>query len=283
MNTVRLIGMGLAALGLAAAAAVAQTAPRDDSTREAPALKVPAPYTGPTVYTVDIIAQYPHDSTAFTQGLLWHDGALYESTGRVGQSRVRKVDLASGKVLLDSPIPEWQFGEGIALWGDQFVSLTWQDGAVHRWKRDDLSPISSVDDFPFEGWGITTGDDGLIFSDGSETLRVLDPETLEVRRTVNVTLNGRPLRLLNELEMVDGLVFANVWQSPYIVAIDPATGEVRKLIDLRSIVEQVPVRDYGAVLNGIAWDAENRRLFITGKLWPSLFEIRLIETDAQVR
>ena len=240
-------------------------------------------YTGPTVYAVDVVARFPHDSDAFTQGLLWHDGALIESTGRVGQSRVRRVALDNGQVLIDRLIPSDQFGEGIALWGDEFISLTWLDRVVHRWQADDLAPVTSIDEFPYEGWGLTTSPEGLIHSDGSATLRILDPQTLEVRRSVEVTLRDRPLRRLNELELIDGLVYANVFETPWIVAIDPADGKVRKLIDLRPLVREVGATRNGAVLNGIAWDASERRLFVTGKLWPTLFEIRLVETDGQVK
>ncbi|MFL0357208.1 glutaminyl-peptide cyclotransferase [Erythrobacter sp. GH1-10] len=275
-NPVVLAGIGL--LLISTGLVAGQTPP------PAPAPGAEAPvYTGPKVYRAEVLAEYPHDSEAFTQGLLWHEGAVYESTGQVGQSRVRKVELETGKVLAERAIPPEQFGEGLALWEDEFISLTWQDGAIHRWKADDLSPIRSFSGFPYEGWGLTTFEEGLIHSDGSATLRVLEPTTYDVERSVDVTLNGRPLGLLNELEFIDGLVFANIWQTGYIVAIDPADGRVHKLIDLRHIVAQVPVDYHGAVLNGIAWDAENRRLFVTGKLWPSLFEIRLVETDAQVR
>lgn len=245
----------------------------------------PAPeiYSGPTVYRADIVATYPHDSAAFTQGLVWHDGALFESTGQEGQSTVRKVDLETGKVLASSDIPAEQFGEGLALWGDEFLSLTWRNGTIHRWNAQTLESAGSHEGFPFEGWGLTSSPEGLIHSDGSATLRVLDPETYEVRRTIAVTMNGRPLTRLNELEMIDGLVYANVWESPFIVAIDPKDGEVRSLIDLRAIVATMPMSTSNAVLNGIAWDADKRRLFVTGKLWPNLFEIKLTETDAQVR
>lgn len=269
----------LAAIG--AALASAPLAPREPQQAEQTAAV--EPYSGPTVYVAEIVATYPHDADAFTQGLLWHDGALFESTGREGQSVVRKVELASGKVLRESAIPADQFGEGLALWGNQFVSLTWLNGVIHRWDAQTLEKVATRDDYPLEGWGLTTSDEGLIHSDGSSRLRVLDPETYEIRRTMEVTLNGRPLRRLNELELIDGLVYANIWGTPYIVAIDPADGTVKKLVDLSAIVAAVPVIDSGAVLNGIAWDADNRRLFVTGKLWPSLFEIRLVETEARVR
>ena len=266
-------------LALAAAFAPLQPLAAQDSA--APAVE--AAYTGPTVYRAEIVATYPHDSTAFTQGLLWHDGALYESTGREGLSGVRKVDYTSGEVLELSPIPKDQFGEGLAVWEDEFVSLTWRDGAIHRWNAETLAPVATREGYPLEGWGLTAAPEGLIHSDGSATLRVLDPDTYEILRTVEVTMNGRPLRNLNELELIDGLVYANIWHAPFIVAIDPADGVVKRLIDLRDIVEAVPVSGNDAVLNGIAWDAENRRMFVTGKLWPSLFEIRLVETDAEVR
>ncbi|WP_390584912.1 glutaminyl-peptide cyclotransferase [Erythrobacter sp. MTPC3] len=273
----------LAAPLLLGAAPQAAPPPADVAAAEAqPQTQSESAYTGPVVYRAEIVAQYPHDSGAFTQGLLWHDGALYESTGRVGQSRVRKVDLETGKVLMEQDIPPDQFGEGLALWHSDLISLTWRDNAVHRWRLDTLAPIASIADFPFEGWGLTTTDDGLVFSDGSDTLRFIDPDTYEVERSVKVTLNGDPLTQLNELEMIDGQIFANIWRAPYIAIIDPQSGVVTGLIDLRGITSQVPATGIGAVLNGIAWDADRRRLFVTGKLWPTLFEIRLVETTARV-
>ncbi|WP_034922106.1 glutaminyl-peptide cyclotransferase [Erythrobacter sp. SD-21] len=249
----------------------------------APPVAVEEAYSGPTVYRAEVLAIYPHDTEAFTQGLLWHDGALYESTGRKGRSVVRKVDLATGEALLQSAIPADQFGEGLALAGGDLVSLTWRDGVIHRWDAKTLEQKAVRADYPLEGWGLTTSNEGLVHSDGSATLRILDPETFEVRRSVDVTMNDRPLRRLNELEMIDGLVFANIWETAFIVAIDPTDGVVKRLIDLRALVQRVPVSGSDAVLNGIAWDAENRRMFVTGKLWPSLFEITLLETEAQVR
>ena len=239
-------------------------------------------YTGPVVYRAEIVATYPHDSAAFTQGLLWHDGRLFESTGREGQSVVREVDLATGDVLKESAIPSDQFGEGLAWWDGELVSLTWRNGAIHRWDGNTLANLGTRQDYPLVGWGLTSSEEGLIHSDGSQTLRVLDPETYDVRRSIEVSMNGRPLRKLNELELIDGLVYANIWETPYIVAIDPANGEVKRLVDLTDLVGNVPIAERDAVLNGIAWDAENRRLFVTGKLWPSLFEIRLVETEGRV-
>lgn len=236
----------------------------------------------PKVQAARIVARYPHDATAFTQGLLWHDGSLFESTGRERQSGIREIELETGKIIRQQAIPADQFGEGLALWDDALISLTWRDGVVHRWNAQTLESVSSDSDFPFEGWGLTTLPEGLVLSDGSDTLRILDPADFSVKREIAVTLNGRPLPRLNELEAVDGLVFANIWHSPFIVVIDPADGVVRTVIDLRDIVAGVAVDDPEAVLNGIAWNADQRRLFVTGKLWPNVFEIALAETDQVV-
>lgn len=238
----------------------------------------PAPEDAPSVYDVEIVARYPHDPQAFTQGLLWHDGHLYESTGQIGQSQIRRVDLVTGKVLAARDIPADQFGEGLALWGDELVSLTWQDRVIHRWSLDSLAPVRS-DPFPYEGWGLAMLDDALVASDGSATLRFLDPSTYELRRQIEVTLGGRPVARINELEAVDGLIWANQWYSRVIVAIDPADGAIRKIVDLGPLVEEVAASDPGAVLNGIAHDAETGRWFVTGKLWPTLFEVRLIPRE----
>ncbi|MBX7541108.1 glutaminyl-peptide cyclotransferase [Qipengyuania sphaerica] len=267
-------------LAFAALTGCGSTVAQDAAT---PAVEAAETYSGPKVYRAEVVATYPHDTKAFTQGLLWHDGSLFESTGREGQSVVREVDLETGKVIRERALPGRQFGEGLALWGDEMVSLTWRDGAIHRWDAETLDPLATRADYPLVGWGLATSPEGLVHTDGSATMRVLDPQTYEVLRSVDVTLNGRSLRQLNELEMIDGLVYANIWGAPYIVAIDPADGVVKKLIDLRDIVDAVDVDPTDAVLNGIAWDAKNRRMFVTGKLWPSLFEIRLVETEEQVR
>ncbi|MGB3470252.1 MAG: glutaminyl-peptide cyclotransferase [Erythrobacter sp.] len=234
------------------------------------------PEIAPTIYDVEVIARYPHDVGAFTQGLLRHDGALYESTGRVGTSSIRKVDLATGQVVAFQKIPSGQFGEGLALWNDELVSLTWLDGVIHRWSLKDLRRLRSDEEYPHEGWGLTRFEDVLVASDGSDKLRFLDPEDYSIRRTVSVTINGRPVSRLNELELVDGLIFANIWMSDFIVGIEPSTGIVRKILDLRQLAG-TDTANRDAVLNGIAWDAEGRRLFVTGKLWPWLYHIRVVE------
>tara|TARA_B000000460_G_scaffold157993_1_gene111831 strand:+ start:447 stop:1301 length:855 start_codon:yes stop_codon:yes gene_type:complete len=271
---------------LAAAAACTAQQPSQAAAQEAAATEMPAPVATldrPQVLEAQVVATYPHDPNAFTQGLLWHDGALYESTGQIGESKIRKVDLTSGKVLAEKSIPSGEFGEGMALVGKELVSLTWKDGIIHRWKMDGLKPVRSQEGYPYEGWGLTTLGDELIASDGSANLHVLDPDSYAVKRDIPVTLNGRPLRQLNELETVEGMILANVWMSPFIVAIEPATGKVRQLYDLRGIVQQVAASDPNAVLNGIAWDPTGKRLFVTGKRWPSLFEITLVPSDQMVQ
>ena len=261
----------------AAALAIALVSPGQAPAQPAPATE--ARHEAPAIYDAEVVARYPHDPGAFTQGLLWHDGSLYESTGLIGHSEIRKVDPATGEVLVRRPIPAMQFGEGLALWNEELVSLTWKSGTVHRWRLDGLAPIRSDAGYPFEGWGLARMGDALIASDGSSTLRVLDPDDYTVRRAIPVTIDGRPLPMLNELEVVDGLILANVWLTGVVVGIDPQDGTVRRVIDLRPLQQLNNVAGGDAVLNGIAWDADGRRLFVTGKLWPWLYEIRLVERE----
>ena len=221
-----------------------------------------------------VVHRYPHDPAAFTEGLLWRDGALYESIGLEGRSEVRRLRLADGSVERRAAIPASEFGEGLASWGTQLVSLTWHGGVAHRWDARSLKPVGSGR-FVGEGWGLASDGTSLVHSDGSATLRFLDPRTLAERRRVTVTLDGRPVDQVNELEVVDGAILANVWHTPYLLRIEPRTGRVTALVDLRPIVAQVQVSDPEAVANGIAWDAAGHRLFVTGKLWPALFEITL--------
>ena len=226
------------------------------------------------IETVRIVAAYPHDRTAFTEGLLVHDGSLYESTGREGQSDIRRVDLASGRVIARATLPSRLFGEGIAAWKSTLVSVTWKTGEGFRWRLPDLRRAGTVA-YAGEGWGMTSDDRHIILSDGTATLRFLDPVTFKVVRRLPVTARGRPLDQLNELELVDGEILANIWMTPYIARIDPATGAVRGFLDLTPLVERVGVRDPDAVANGIAWDAKAHALYVTGKNWPELFAIAL--------
>ncbi len=228
----------------------------------------------PALVAPVVVRRFPHDREAFTEGLVWDGDALVESVGLEGRSDVRRVDLVTGKVRLRRTIPAAQFGEGLAMWKREAISLTWHDGIAHRWSAAALKPLGTMR-YAGEGWGLTANATSLIRSDGSSTLTFHDPVTMKVRRTVTVTFAGRALDQINELEMVDGAILANVWHQPFIVRIDPATGVVTRLIDLRAIVAEVGARDPEAVANGIAWDGKGRRLFVTGKRWPTMFEIRL--------
>jgi glutamine cyclotransferase len=224
-------------------------------------------------YTV--VRTFPHDRDAFTQGLVFLDGFLYEGTGLNGRSSIRKVKLETGEVVQRRDVPAQYFGEGIAIWESELFELTWQSGVAFIYDRVTFAPRRSVR-YQGEGWGLTNDGASLVMSDGSDSLRFLDPATFGERRRVNVTAAGVPLRALNELEYVKGEIFANIWQTDYVARIDPKTGRVTGWIDLRGLL---PARDRVStdVLNGIAYDAAGDRLFITGKLWPRLFEIKLIK------
>ena len=228
----------------------------------------------PPVYDVRVVQTYPHDSRAFTQGLFYLDGVLYESTGQVGSSTIRRVRLRDGHVLQSVPIPPGQFGEGIVNWQDQIVSLTWIGGVGYRWDRHTLRQLGEWR-YSGEGWGLTQNGTDVIMSDGTPELRFLDPATLAERRRVTVTVEGRPVERLNELEWVNGEIFANIWHTSFIARIDPASGRVTGIIDLRPLIEENR-GDEDAVLNGIAYDSARDRLFVTGKNWAHLYEIDLV-------
>ena len=266
----------VAAMVLAVAATLVSGAPPRiaiASQVAAPTAPAPAPA---LVYpiTARIVARYPHDPQAFTEGLLWHDGALYESIGLEGRSEVRRVRLEDGKVLARATLPADQFGEGLALWNGTLVSLTWTTGIAHRWDAKTLRHLGSFR-YTGEGWGLASDGRMLVQSDGSPVLRFRDPESFQVRRELTVTANGLPVRNLNEVEVVDGAIYANVWHRNYLVHIDPESGAVTGLVDLSPLVAEVAATHPEAVANGIAWDPAKRRLFVTGKLWPTLFEIAL--------
>ena len=227
-------------------------------------------------YDFKVVRSYPHDTQAFTEGLLYRDGALYESTGLNGKSSIRKVDLATGKVLQSKDIPPQYFGEGLTAWGDTLVGLTWQTqtGFVFDLKTFELKSQFA---YPGEGWGLTHNGKELIMSDGSSTLRFLDPKTfLEVRR-IKVTADGIAVDQLNELEVVEGEIYANIWHTNTIARIDPASGKITGWIDFGKLYPQAGKGLNGEnVMNGIAYDAEKKRLFVTGKLWPNIYEVKII-------
>jgi glutamine cyclotransferase len=220
-----------------------------------------------------VVRVYPHDPKAFTQGLQYVDGGLYEGTGQVGQSSIRKVELATGKVLQHRDVPAPHFGEGITVWKNDLIELTWQTHIAFVYDRITFQPKKQFT-YPGEGWGLTQDATSLIMSDGSDELRVLDPTTFVERRRIKVSADKAPLRNLNELEYVKGEIFANIWQTDYIARIAPDTGRVTGYIDLRGLLTAAE-RANADVLNGIAYDAEHDRLFVTGKWWPKLFEIKL--------
>jgi glutaminyl-peptide cyclotransferase len=245
------------------------------------------------VYGYKIVNVFPHDPGAFTQGLIYHDGHLYEGTGLHGRSSLRKVELKTGRVLKRRDLPEKYFGEGIAFCGNRLIQLTYQSN-IGFIQDLDLQPVGSFN-YPFEGWGLTCDGRHLIASDGTATLRWLDTETFKVVRHITVTDRGEPIRSLNELEWVRGEVFANVWPGDRIARISPDTGRVTGWIDLAGLARLALAASEAAdstrsekdltaasgaaidVLNGIAYDSQNDRLFVTGKFWPKLFEIRLVK------
>ena len=228
--------------------------------------------TVPAAKRVRVIARHRHQRDAFTQGLLWHDGSLYESTGLTGQSSLREVDLDSGEVRRRVDVPG-VFAEGLARVDDRLIQLTWQDEIAYVYRLSDFEKIGEHE-YEGEGWGLCYDGQRLIMSDGSATLTFRDPETFAVTGSVEVTKLGRPLRRLNELECVDGKVWANVWTTDEIVCIDPSTGRVGMTVDASGLLDPQDRRGTD-VLNGIAWLPERERFLITGKNWPWAFEVEL--------
>jgi len=231
------------------------------------------------VYDYEVVHTYPHDTHAFTEGLFYLNGVLYESTGLEGQSTIRKERLETGEVIQKIEVPPQYFGEGIVNWKQRLVSLTWKTevGFVY-----DLASLRMQRRFhyPGEGWALTQDGKHLIMSDGSADLRLLDPETLGEVGRIHVTYAGKPVPNLNELEWVKGEIYANVWQTNVIVRIDPKSGGVVGVVNLEGLLQpSEQVRGQTDVLNGIAYDARHDRLFVTGKNWPKLFEIRLRKRD----
>jgi glutamine cyclotransferase len=227
------------------------------------------------VYGATVVRAYPHDPGAFTEGLFYLNGFLYESTGLEGKSSLRKVELATGKVLERRPLNSKYFGEGIVAWKGKLVQLTWQSQIGFTYDLATFKPRTSFN-YQGEGWALTQDGERLIMSDGTPQLRFLDPASLKQTGRVAVTLDGRPIDNLNELEWVKGEVLANVWQTNYIVRIDPKTGKITGVIDLTPLANAEAAKGRPIdVLNGIAYDAAHDRLFVTGKLWPDLYEIKL--------
>ena len=229
----------------------------------------------PTFYTYEVVAEHPHLRTSYTQGLQFIDGELWEGTGEYGRSQLLRTDLASGKVLQSKKLSKEEFGEGITVLGDKIYQLTWLNGKMHTYDKATLRHLATHT-YKGEGWGLTTDGEKLYMSDGTNYIRVLNPETLAQERRIGVTLRGESLQYLNELEWIDGKIWANVYTTDHIVIINPENGVVEGIINLSGILPEKE-RDYKTdVLNGIAYDKATKRIFVTGKNWSKLFEIRVI-------
>lgn len=264
----------LPACGGAANAPTAQpsaaSTPSANANATAPA---PSPEEVP-VYTYEVVASYPHDPKAYTQGLVFHDGMLYESTGQYGESTLRKVELKKGKVKKKIEVPGQYFAEGMTILGGKIYQLTWQQGKCFVYDLKDFK-LESEFSYEGEGWGLTTDGHQLILSDGSNQLRFIDPATFRVTRSVSVLDNGQPLVDINELEYIRGEIYANVWKTDRIARLDPQTGRILSWVDLTGLRPEETLRNSENVLNGIAYDEEHDRLYVTGKRWPKIFEIKL--------
>jgi glutamine cyclotransferase len=220
----------------------------------------------------EVTGRFPHDPSAYTQGLVWADSVLFESTGLYGHSELRRVDLRSGRVLASRALAADRFGEGLTLMKGRLYQLTWESGVAYAYDASTLAPRDSFH-YAGEGWGLATDGTSLIMSDGSDSLRILSPTTFQVQRVVHVRYKGAPLYKLNELEYVNGDVFANVYQSNWVLRIDPVTGDVREVLDFSDLYPERPAS--AEVMNGIALAPDGVQLLLTGKLWPILFEVRL--------
>jgi glutamine cyclotransferase len=231
-----------------------------------------------TIYTYSIVNAYPHNRNAFTEGLTFDKGFLYESTGRYGSSSLRKVDLTTGNVLQVRSLPAEYFGEGITVYDDSIIQLTWQSHTGFVYNEDSFNLLRQFN-YPTDGWGLTCDGERLIMSDGTSILHFLNPKTLESMGEIEVRDNGKPVNNLNELEYVNGKVYANVWKTDRIAVIDPQDGRVTGWIDLSGLLQTQAYSGHVDVLNGIAYDAQTDRLFVTGKLWPFLFEIKLVAEE----
>ena len=229
-----------------------------------------------TTQSYRVVNVYPHDAEAFTQGLIFRDGFLFESTGQYGRSTLRKVELKTGRVVQQHRLDPVYFGEGLAEWNGQLVQLTWRSQIAFVYDLVSFKPLRMFG-YSGEGWGLTHNQREFILSDGTDTLRFIDPNTLRETKRVTVRDGKTPIKDLNELEYVRGEIYANIWHTDRIARIAPQTGQVVGWIDLSGLMSSAYRLEPEAVLNGIAYDALNNRLFVTGKLWPRLFEIQVVQ------
>ena len=267
----RLLIIGVAALAAAGAVfgvtmfrSKSSEPARPTDNKPAPAQRVP----------YEVVASYPHDPKAFLQGLVWHDGGFYESTGQYGESTLRRVEFPSGKVVKQVKLEPDLFGEGLALLDSRLIQLTWTSKLGFVYDRETFQKIREFT-YQTEGWGLTSDGKDLILSDGSDQLTYLDPQNFQTVRKLRVTRDGRPVSMINELEFIEGEIWANVWHQDVILRIDPATGQVTSFLDMKGLIRPEMVSNPEAVLNGIAYDPQGKRIFVSGKLWPLVFEIRL--------
>jgi len=230
------------------------------------------------VYSYNIVNTYPHDRDAFTEGLVFEDGFLYEGTGLLGHSTLRRVKLETGAILQIRELADQFFGEGITIYGNEIIQLTWQSNVGFVYDTNSFELLQQFN-YSTEGWGITHDEEHLIMSDGTSTLHFLDPQTFEETSQLAVFDNNGPVTRLNELEYIQGEIYANVWQTDRIARIEPGTGRVVGWVDLEGLLTAEDRTEPVDVLNGIAYDADSDRLFVTGKLWPKLFEIELISPE----
>lgn len=270
----------MAVLLLAFAVFWLQRAPAQPAAQPSPSdVQASATATGapdtPEQLKVKVLSTRPHDAGAYTQGLLLHSGSLFESTGQYGASSLREVDPQTGAVKRKVNIPQRYFAEGLALVGDRLIQLTWQEQTAFFYKLSDFTKTGEVR-YDGEGWGLCSDGTRLVMSDGSDRLTFRDPKTLAVLGGVNVTLAGRLIDRLNELECVGGAVYANVWQTDDILRIDPGSGKVTAIIDASGLLSPAERQQGAEVLNGIAWDPAKKTFLITGKLWPKMFEVTFV-------
>lgn len=230
----------------------------------------------PKQYGYRIINTYPHDINAFTQGLIFHEGFLFEGTGKNGFSSISKINLEDNEVLMRKALNRRYFGEGIEVVDNKIYQLTWTSNMVFVWDKNNFEQIGTHYNAS-QGWGLAYDGEYLILSDGTNTLQFMDTENFVTQKRVMVTFGGNPLSNINELEYINGEIWANVWQTDVIVRINPDSGVTTSFIDLTGLSNQTQLGSNEAVLNGIAWDSENNRLFVTGKHWANLFEIELVE------
>jgi len=266
---------GAAALTLVVASPAQQNAP---TVANADYLAIQSLPRVPDPLVAEVLADFPHDPRAFTQGLLLDGDVLLESTGLYGQSELREVDLASGVVMRSKPLPSTHFGEGLVLQDGRLIQLTWKEGIAHLWDRQSFESLGQFN-YTGEGWGITTDGTHLIMSNGSDRLFFRDPQTFAVVRELAVSVEGQPVTFLNELEYAENMVWANIWQQDFIVGIDPASGEVRSVVDarpLRALLVRPPGAPAPGVLNGIAFNPSQGTYYVTGKNWPTLFEVQFV-------